>query len=32
MGLVDTAQNLRALQMTGGNVQLAANLIFDGRV
>jgi ubiquilin len=31
MGLVDPQQNLRALSMTGGNVEAAIELIFSGR-
>jgi len=31
MGLVDPQQNLRALSMTGGNVEAAIELIFGGR-
>lgn len=31
MGFTDTAQNIRALQATGGNVQFAIDRILDGR-
>jgi hypothetical protein len=30
-GLIDPQQNIRALQMTGGNVEAAIELIFSGR-
>jgi len=32
MGLIDPQQNIRALQITGGNVEAAIELIFSGRV